>query len=213
MDRYELLTQVIDKVGEYATTATNEQPISVENFAAWLTTSLIGEKNNPKSASLSGDVMDVTINRYIGLMYRYTRFYGKKALENLPLQYDEFSYLVSLYSNGGMTKTELIGMNVQEKTTGMEIIKRLVGYGFIFQTDDPHDRRSQRLEISPLGTEILRGAFGGMAKVSSIVTGNLTLAEKRILMNTLQKMEVFHKLVGENERHLDLDTILEKYFN
>jgi MarR family transcriptional regulator, lower aerobic nicotinate degradation pathway regulator len=212
MDRYELLTNVIGKIEEYAETATKEQPISVENFSAWLTTSLIGEKTNPKTASLSGDVMDVSINRFISLMYRYTRFYGKKALENLPLQYDEFSYLVTLYSNGGMSKTELINMNVQEKTTGMEIIKRLVNNGFVFQTDDPHDRRSQRLEISPLGTEILRGAFGGMAKVSSIVTGNLTLAEKRNLLNTLQKMETFHKLVGENERTLDLDTILEKYF-
>ena len=144
-------------------------------------------------------------------MYRYARNYSKKALEKTPLQtIDEFTYLGVLMQSP-MTKTQLINRHVQEKTTGMAVIQRLLKRNWVKQSDNSADARSQIIELTAEGRTVLMGAFSEMLKVSSIVTANLTTAEKVELNRILEKLNVFHRTILDKEKTLDLDSVLEKY--
>ena len=144
-------------------------------------------------------------------MYRYARNYSKKALEKTPLQtIDEFTYLGVLMQSP-MTKTQLINRHVQEKTTGMAVIQRLLKRNWVKQSDNSADARSQIIELTAEGRTVLMGAFSEMLKVSSIVTANLTTAEKVELNRILEKLNVFHRTILDKEKTLDLNSVLEKY--
>ena len=99
-------------------------------------------------------------------------------------------------------------MNIHEKTTGMEVIKRLLNNGLIEQTDDPKDRRSKRLLITGKGMGVLFGTFEEMRKASLIIAGTLNEAEKMQLLHLLQKLHFFHKPLFLNERETGLDGLL-----
>ena len=90
------------------------------------------------------------IARGVSLLHRYSRFYIKKALTESPLQTeDEYTYLVSLMNGESMTKTELNNLNAMEKTSGAEVMRRLLKANLIEQRPDEEDRRSMRVSITP----------------------------------------------------------------
>ncbi len=100
-------------------------------------------------------------------------------------------------------------MNIHEKTTGMEVIKRLLNNGLVEQTDDQNDRRSKRLLITAKGMGVLLGTFEEMRKASLIIAGTLNEVEKMQLLHLLQKLHFFHKPLFINERETGLDGLLE----
>jgi hypothetical protein len=64
----------------------------------------------------------------VTLLFRYAKGYIKKALQDSIIQTaDEFAF--NLITFESLTKTELISKQVMEKTSGVEVIKRLVGQG------------------------------------------------------------------------------------
>ncbi len=218
MKKYELLKQIIEKVEEYE--ATELDNLTTKDFAAWLVKSESIESlgvistENIKSCghSLAKNETNVEVASLIGYMNRYAKIYTKKALENMPIQsIDEFTYLAILMSQGAMSKTDLITRNVHEKTTGMEIIKRLVKLNLIQQTDDTKDKRSQIINITEGGQLMMYRVFAEMEKVSSIVKANLTASELMTLIALLQKLDVFHRHIYDHEKSINLDSILEKY--
>ena len=207
--QYEFIKQLIDKVVIYEETVSDSKPININDFAQWV---LTGTSTASQSIEVPAEsVRKGGIGALIGLMFRYAKNYTKKALQNTPLQtLDEFTYLASLMQYP-MTKTQLITQHVQEKTTGMAVIQRLLKQNWVKQSENTADGRSQIVEITDEGRMVLRGAFLSMSKVSAIVTANLTEAEKVELTRILEKLELHHRHILETEKTLDLDKIIEKY--
>jgi MarR family transcriptional regulator, lower aerobic nicotinate degradation pathway regulator len=146
-------------------------------------------------------------------MYRYAKGYIKKALEaSTLLTLDDFGYLAAVWQEGDLTKTQVIEKNIHEKNTGMEIIKRLIANNLLEQYDDLQDKRSKRLKITPLGQAELFKSFDGMLKVSQIIAGKLSSAERIQLFYLLSKLNDFHNPIFLNEKETSIDKILEKYF-
>ena len=93
----------------------------------------------------------------------------------------------------------------------MAVIQRLLKQNWVKQSDNSTDGRSQIIELTAEGRTVLMGAFSEMLKVSSIVTANLTTAEKVELNRILEKLNIFHRTILDKEKSLDLSTIIEKY--
>ncbi|MBC8152807.1 MAG: winged helix DNA-binding protein [Bacteroidetes bacterium] len=144
---------------------------------------------------------DVEISMLVSCVYRYVKLYGKKALADTPVStIDEFTYLVQLLRDHKPSKTELIEENIHEKTTGTEILRRLIGNGLIEQFDDLNDRRSKRLKLTDAGLELLYQIMPRMNQVSTLVAGELSVAEKQQLVDLLQKLHLFHNPLFLHER-------------
>jgi DNA-binding MarR family transcriptional regulator len=138
--------------------------------------------------------LDSAIGILLGILNKYAKNYSKIALDNLPLNtIDEFGYLAHLSTHQKITKTELISQGLDGKTTGTDIIRRLVKNGLAKEIINPKDKRSKLLQITEKGKKIIYHAYVKMSAVSLKVTGNLSKAEKKQLLQLLSKLELYHK--------------------
>ena len=223
MKSYRLIQQLIDLV-EQLEEETPGREHSVHDFAGFLLTKVgapadnsvnseVRFGNNDPIAVERAFQLDNNIGRLFVFMSRYAKSYIKKALEGTALQTGEdFTALAILNTHPQLSKTELISHNLQEKTSGTEVIRRLIAAGLVKQWDDDKDKRSKHIAITDKGKELLYQVFVDMNHVGKMITGKLTNAEKLTLQHLLQKLEDFHldhyinKKVSSKE---DLKNIVE----
>ena len=151
-----------------------------------------------------------SLSRLISLNYRYAKNYIKKALDGSQLQtVEEFSYLIVLMTHKQLSKTKLIVENAMAKTSGTEVIKRLLKKEFITQFDDKKDKRSQLVAITPKGLKEMKKVFPKMQMASDIISRNLSPSEQHTLNFLLEKLETYHNVIFLDHREASLEQILE----
>lgn len=203
MKSYQLLHQLIDLV-EQLEQDNQGKKISMQEFTGFL----LSKAEDNFSKTVNNEVrfgdnerlavemayqLENNIGRLFVFMSRYAKHYIKKALEGTPLQTGEdFTALAILLTHEHLSKTELINHNLQEKTSGTEVIRRLIASGLVRQWDAQNDRRSKNIAITDKGKALLHQVFVDMNNVSKMITGKLTLSEKFTLQYLLQKLESFH---------------------
>ena len=200
-------------VDEYE--VSNEEDLSTASFLLWTNEKSL---NHGKSAEAnlekekSSEFSEWRISYFVWLMSKYAKTYVKKALKDSPLVgLDDFGFLISLCFEGDKTKTELIQENINEVSSGMEIIKRLERNGLIKSFRDEQDKRATRLTGTPKGQQVLGKAMQEMFKASNIIAGNLDNEERLNLLTILNKLHAFHKPIYLNEGKTELEAIREKY--
>lgn len=216
MKNKEILIELINYLEEYENLKLDDN-LEFRDFIGFLNSKL--GHNSINERKIAGDVyfpdtqMDDTpeseIARLIGLMYRYAKHYIKKALYGSRIQTaEEFSFLIVLLTYESLTKSDLINKNLLEKTSGTEVIKRLINNNFIFQFDDPKDKRSQRVRITEEGKIELFKILPRMHSVSEVISGNLTNDEKNTLSYLLKKLDQFHHNIFVNEKHNSIEQLI-----
>ncbi len=224
MSRYKLLQQLLEKLEQYDLSLDDKTALDLSGFTTYLSTCdsnyfesnkiNAGEETSEerdKRLGLENTPSDInqTISQHIVFLYRYAKQYTKKGLKNSELKtIDEFSYLATLLNFNSLSKIELITKSVQEKTTGMETIKRLLKNNFIEQYDNPSDQRSQLLKLTEKGRDVLYGVFQNMNLVGKVVGGNLTEAEKKQLAYLLKKLDTHHNDIFLNKKDSELSELL-----
>lgn len=157
-----------------------------------------------------GNETETVIARLVTVMNRYAKSYIKRALEGSSIQTgEEFSFMLYLVTNESLTKSELIFKNIVEKTSGMEVIKRLLKLGLVEEHEDENDKRSKRLSLTPAGRQEIFKVLPTMKKVSSLVTGNLTQPECETLAYLLTKLDHYHHDIFVHDRQVGFETLSE----
>ena len=215
MKSYQLLHQLIDLV-EQLEEENQGKEISIQDFTGFLlnnvgddSSQLVNNEvrfgNSERAALDIAYQLDNNIGRLFVFMSRYAKYYIKKALEGTALQTaEDFTALAILLTHDHLSKTELISHNLQEKTSGTEVIRRLIASGLVRQWNDIKDKRSKHIAITHQGKELLYRVFVDMNNVGKMITGKLTLPEKFTLQYLLQKLENFHL------EHYEKKTIMSK---
>ncbi len=155
--------------------------------------------------------LNAMIARDISFVYRYMRYFVRKVIKDSPLQtIDEYSYLISVMSHHKLSKTELNNYNVVEKTSGSEIIRRLLSNGLVTQSRNPQDKRSMILSITPEGRKALQSVMPHMQQSCNLLLRDLSWDQKMYL-HTLhsQLCESNHPLFL-SERDTDLTELVKK---
>ncbi|MCK7530192.1 MAG: winged helix DNA-binding protein [Marinilabiliales bacterium] len=151
------------------------------------------------------------ISILIVLMNHYAKWYIKKVLRDSHLQTpDEFSFLITLMTYDSLSKSELITKQVMEKTSGSEVIRRLIKRGLIVESADENDKRSIRVSITKSGREEILKILPLMSKVTKIVVGNLSAEEINTLSYLLKKLDYFHNDIYINKRGQTFSEILSE---
>ena len=185
----------------------------MSNFLRFADQSLEQQKSSeePKTGIRSQAFLNTMIARDISFVYRYMRCFVRKAIKDTPLQtIDEYSYLITLMAKGEMTKTELNNYNVVEKTSGSEIIRRLLKRGLISQTRNLQDRRSLLLNITPKGREVVKELLPRMQQSSDILLRDLSWDQKIFLHSLHEQLYESNHPLFLNERDTDLAELIEK---
>ncbi len=210
MKSYELVYKLLNLVEQYEKDRDGKE-IFLNDFSGFLINHLehsdtsltsldirFGDKD-AESQELAYQI-DNSIGRLFVYMSRYAKSYIKKTLEGTPIQSPEdFTCLAILLTHDSLSKSELISKNIQEKTSGTEVIRRLLFNGLVKQWDDQTDKRSKRISITESGKKLLHQVFDDMSYVGKMVTGNLSYSEKLKLQYLLQKLESFHFQLHEDK--------------
>lgn len=211
---YDLIKQLITQAEAFEQQNPDRAQHTLATFIAWQNQQFVQPAEPPEKNAdnlLAGaDAPDTQIGVMISYLYRYTKLYGKKILADTSLStIDEFSYLVMLLEPGAPTKTELIERNVHEKTTGTEILRRLINGGLVEQIDDEVDRRSKRLKLTEKGMSVMVQVMPQLDQLVKLVGGNLTVAEKTQLVALLTKLHLFHNHLFHTERNTPVETLVK----
>ena len=211
---YDLLTDLIAAYKAYQEQQPMDKKSSLLEFGIWINTQQYGKHAATDSSHdtiIGRNELDVELAKLIIYLNRYAKLLIKKGLQDFPeLISEDFTYLYILMSAESMTKTQLIEKNVQEKPTGLEVIKRLMKQGLIAERADLTDKRSKRVFVTEKGKALFFQSLETMSKVSALIAGKLTLEEKEQLFGLLKKLEDFHNPIYLHERSIPLNALLAK---
>jgi len=217
MKKSEILTTLINRFFSFDSEKGNQEDYSMEEFLGYLNEKsgshglvmreISGENKRWFKEEYRNTASDISI--LIVLMNRYAKWYIKKILRESKLQTpDEFSFLITLMTYDSLSKSELIIKQVMEKTSGTEVIRRLIKRGLIAETADQNDKRSIRVAITKSGRDEILKILPLMSKVTKIVVGNLNAEEINTLSYLLKKLDYFHNDIYINKRGQPFSEIL-----
>ncbi|MBC9811438.1 winged helix-turn-helix transcriptional regulator [Crocinitomicaceae bacterium CZZ-1] len=204
MNSLELVKVLIEKLEQYEGGEADKDNLSLEGYIQSLgpaiqpeayKNSLVGTYEKPeaeRSFHIENNIERV-ISQHVLFLYRYIKFYSKIAFSESRIKtLEEFSFLITVMQHQRISKTDLIKRNVFEKSSGIEIINRLIKAKMLMQQDNPEDQRSQLILLTDTGKFELFGIFGKMNTLGKIATGELTQREKEQLTILLKKLDTFH---------------------
>ena len=214
MSQFQLLAQLLPYLERYERKIQG-QDVAVPAFAQWLSDEMLYDRQFYKvdtqrlNDETKTDDSQVVVGKMIYYLYRYSRHYTRKALQNHVLNsQEEFTFLVTLMNFNQLTKTDLIHRVVYEKTSGLEIINRLIGKGLMAEIDNPTDKRSKHIHVTDYGRGMLYQSFEQMGKVADILRGNLSAEELTTLLHLLDKLDQHHAQIWTAMKDSTLDEIL-----
>jgi len=217
MKKSEILTTLITHFFSFDAEMGNNEEYSIDEFIGYLNAKsgsqelalreISGENKGWFKDEYRNTTSDISI--LIVLMNHYAKWYIKMVLRESHLQTpDEFSFLITLMTYDSLSKSELITKQVMEKTSGSEVIRRLIKRGMIVESADNNDKRSVRVSITKSGREEIIRILPLMSKVTKIVVGNLSTEEINTLSYLLKKLDYFHNDIYINKRGHPLGDIL-----
>jgi DNA-binding MarR family transcriptional regulator len=145
----------------------------------------------------------------LGFMGQYATFYARRIFRRSEIySLDDFGVLISLHPDRKLTKTETLKQCRQEKSSGNEVLKRLLKQQLIQETEHPTDRRSKVIELTPRGREVFGQVWGPIVRMSNVVAADLTPPEQLLLLHLLTKLDRFHQPVFEGGKEETVEQLL-----
>ena len=153
MKKSEILTTLINHFFSFDAEKGNQEEYSIDEFIGYLNAKsgtkeleirkISGENKEWFKDEYRSTTSDISI--LIVLMNHYAKWYIKKVLRDSHLQTpDEFSFLITLMTYDSLSKSELITKQVMEKTSGTEVIRRLIKRGLIVEYADENDKEKHQ---------------------------------------------------------------------
>jgi len=220
----QIIIDLLDLLEQYEQQSPTSNILNTTDFVGFLNTQF--KHDSVKRNEISGGRDEFLTNDYtenkvetdisilVSILFRYAKMYAKKALKESNIKtVDEFSFLITLLTHREISKQKLINLQIMEKTSGIEIINRLIRQEFIEQFDDEKDKRSKLLRITEAGRREIISILPRMNLVSKIVVGTLTKEEQNILTYLLRKLDHFHNDIFIHDKENELEIIVEKTKN
>lgn len=173
------------------------------NFSNWLQNEVnIAQKVNTEKLAKAKHSLAMGVY----FMYKYALFYSRKIFKNSQIySLDDFSFLASLLPDKKLMKADVIRKNISEKSSGNEVLKRLLKQKLIKETNNPDDKRSKLLELTLEGLNEINKVRNQMYNMGLLVDGNLTEEEKTAMLAMLSKLHSFHNPLFEMNDELVLN--------
>jgi len=193
----DFIRKLLDLAEGYESDGGNTQVFDQEDFVSWLITNN-QRKPGETTAPDFGPPVNGLIAMYLSFMARYAQFYSRRLFRNSVIySEDDWGVLVSLYPHQKLKKTEVIRGCIMEKSSGNEVLKRLLKQGLLQEHEHPDDKRSKLIELTDAGRAAFEAVQGGINKLSNVVVADLNEEEKGSLLQMLNKLHRFHQPIFE----------------
>lgn len=113
------------------------------------------------------------------------RVHGREALKNYSITAAQFDLLQRVYFNGPQTMTKLSQSLGIAKSTTSGLVMRLVRDGFLNRKRDETDRRVFKVEITPLGEQVIKAVIEMRVKYIEEVIRQIPGEKTRLIHEAL----------------------------
>jgi DNA-binding MarR family transcriptional regulator len=136
-----------------------------------------------------------TIGSLITKSYWYLKTYFNKLLKEneIGITTEQFSVMMAVYTNSGITQSEIAQMVIKDKTNITRIIDLLEKSNFIRRKRDRNDRRIYRIYLTQIGNTILKKVFPITEQVDKNGLSNLKINQISELKKSLAKVRETYK--------------------
>ncbi len=207
-----LIVELLDYVELFEKSVQHPDELEIDSFITFVNS--MRAKRSPElnvKEKFERDLSDAGIAKDLSMLHRYSRIYIKKALassKHLQTE-DEYTFLVSLLAENGLSKTELNNRNCTEKTSGSEVIRRLKNHGLVEEQPDPNDKRSVRVLITPAGRAELQAIFPMIRLSANTLSAPLLPEQKEVLRHILRNMCSAHSLLFTHRNEMTLEEMFD----
>lgn len=215
---YDLLHELLRQLASFEDQRRAKTPPTLSAFVLWLNNQVLFQSAAPTDAGQEWEAVKAQHeggNKLLAFLLLFLskqfKTYTKKALTGSGmLNLEELISLALLTETPSLRKMELISRNYLETSAGVEIIKRLLKNGFIEEFDDPDDKRSKRVRITPAGTREYQQYLPRVDKAVELLGAGMPAAKKIQLINLLDELSTHHIPLYEEAKKLELDELLTK---
>ena len=128
------------------------------------------------------------IEKYIYLIYRKSRSFIGKSLEEYNIGQGQFMFLLELYIEDGRNQEELAEVLKIDKGTTARAIRKLEDNGFIIREKDEKDKRSNRVYLTEKGKSIKDNIFFVLDQWDKKMSEQLDKEERELMIKLLKKV-------------------------
>ncbi len=186
------MNQTVLLVNEWAAFEEKHPEADLADFCRYYLTQ---QRASSEKGELVGGIQppqpDLLLIKIIDRIARLYRFYAEAAIaESGVRHFEEFLFLNAIAHLRQPRKTEVITHTLNELSSGLLIIDRLKKYGYVLETDDPTDKRSRRLTLTPVGTEVLHRCYGRTAQLGALFFGGMAEQDILLSIQLLKMLEI-----------------------
>lgn len=128
------------------------------------------------------------IGKYIAILYRANSMYFNKNFHAGNIGSGQYSFLLFLVDNEGVTQEEMSSRMFIDKGTTAKALKKLQKEGYIRKSIDENDKRAHRVYLTEDGRRITKDIMSVLDQWNNILTKDFTPEEKTIAMELLKRM-------------------------
>lgn len=97
---------------------------------------------------------NVFINRWVSTLYRQFQIHFNQQMKPEGISSSEYFYLLCLYKEDGLSQDMLTNRLYLDKAATARAVKALEEKGFVTRVKDVHDKRVNRVHLTPKAWEV-----------------------------------------------------------
>ncbi|MEW6625026.1 MAG: MarR family transcriptional regulator [Bacillota bacterium] len=131
---------------------------------------------------------NLSLGKWISLLYRYGQIYVTKELEPYNIGKGQILFLLALYQNDGVLQEELAQQINIDKGTTARAIGKLEKAGYVTRKPNEKDLRSNQIFLTPKAQEFKPHLCSVLRRWTEILSAGMTEEEVEKAFDLLIKM-------------------------
>jgi DNA-binding MarR family transcriptional regulator len=203
------MNKTAELVNYYAAFENSHPDSSIEDFCRYH----LASKGNKETLGnlFDGEIpprSDIIITKLIDRIARIHMIYIQIAMKGMKIRhFEEFSLLSAIANLKAPRKTEVIYHTINELSTGLNLLAGMRKRGYLDERDDPEDKRSIRLSLTPKGKKILDGCYKRFAKIPELLFKDMKEEDILLCIQLLKNVDLRFSRVWQNDKGRTLEEI------
>jgi DNA-binding MarR family transcriptional regulator len=203
------MNNTVKLVNSYAAFEESHPDSGIEDFCRFY---LASRRKKETADNLFGGEMppraDIILAKLIDRISRIHMIYIQIAMNGMKIQhFEEFSLLSAIAHLKTPRKTEVIYHTINELSTGLNLLAGMKKLGYINERDDPDDKRSKRLSLTPKGKKILQGCYERFSKIPELLFKDLNHEDIQLCIQLLKNIDLKFSKLWQNDKGRSLEEI------
>jgi DNA-binding MarR family transcriptional regulator len=205
------MKKIVELVNKYAEFEKSHPDTGIEDFCRYY---LASKRKKEKLGNLfDGDMpprADIIITKLIDRIARIHMIYIQIAMKGMKINhFEEFSLLSAIANLKTPRKTEVIYHTINELSTGLNLLAAMKKRGYITERDDPDDKRSKRLSLTPKGKKILESCYERFSKIPELLFKDMKEEDIRLCIQLLKNVDLKFSKSWQHDKGSSLEEIFK----